>query len=189
MVFSNQKKKNAILLYDNCGVLRGEFPVETAGYNAEFIYDNLVYSITSDQFAQVNSLGQVTGVLKMPSYKQCGEFAYDGSGSIYVLADKVSTKEKAGCVVKLSVTGGEVTEALDMKNIGKLKPVYNASKKKKDWIGLDSIQVVGVNQLLLSSSRYSSIFITFIYISIPYFTIIKIYRFIRISHIRYFLLI
>lgn len=153
----------AILLYDNSGVLRGEIPVFRTGRNAEIIYDNLVYAYAVNGIAQVNSLGQVVGCLDMPkTYRQYGEFAYDGYGSIYLLADSGRNAPKGGNVVKIELSTGEVTEALHMDEV--IPAVFakegkgRSGKSPKDWIGLDSIQVAGTNQLLLGSSRLSSIF-------------------------------
>lgn len=156
------QKKSAVLLYDNSGVLRAEIPVLQTGKNAEVIYDNLVYAYDSNGIAQVNSLGQVVGCLKMPeSYYQYGEFTYDGYGSIYVLADYRGDKAPGGHVVKIELNSGEVTDALSMADV---LPAVLAKEGKagktaqENWINLDSLQVVGTNQLLLGSSKLSSIF-------------------------------
>lgn len=156
------QKKSAILLYDNSGVLRGELPVIQTGKNAEIIYDNLVYAYDSNGIAQVNSLGQVVGCLNMPNnYYQYGEFTYDGYGSIYVLADYKADKAPGGHVVKFEISSGEMTDALSMADVlpSVLAKATKAGKKaQRSWIELDSVQVVGTNQLLLGSSKLSSIF-------------------------------
>jgi hypothetical protein len=156
------RKKNAILLYDNSGVLRGEIPTGIRGYHAEIIYDNLVYSCDSDSLAQINELGQVMGRLDMPSYRQYGEFAYDGAGAVYVLAEPVKKKDSLGTVIKISVNSGEMSEALDLSQISAVTSLYTHRKGSKgkgsNQLKIDSLQVVGTNQLLLSSGAYSAIF-------------------------------
>ena len=54
-VFSKtvSQKKNAILLYDNSGVLRGEFPTKGVGYNAEQIYDTFIYAVKSVTIVEI----------------------------------------------------------------------------------------------------------------------------------------
>lgn len=157
------QKHSAILLYDNSGVLRGEIPtISDAAENAEIIYDNLVYFYDDNKIARINSLGQVVGSISMPGYSLEHEFAYDGYGSIYFIGNtRGRANQPASTVLKVELESEEVTEALHMEDV--LKAVYEKQAKKKssgklDWIGLDSIQVVGTNQLLLGSSRLSSIF-------------------------------
>ena len=160
VVFQNS---NEILLYDNSGVLRGEIPVEgNYARNMEQIYDTMAYASGQNKIVQVNYLGQVTKVHTLGGYKQSGEFKYDGSGNIYVIATangkKTTPKSK---VLRITVENSALKEVVNMDTL--LKSVYNketkkGKKKNLDWIGLDSLEVVGTNQLLLSSKNLSSIF-------------------------------
>ena len=62
-------------------------------------------------------------------------------------------------VLKIDLENKKVSQVLDMDTL--LKSVYARAKKKgnaKNWISLDSIQCTGTNQLLLSSSKLSSVF-------------------------------
>lgn len=152
-------EKSAVLLYDNSGVLRAELPVLQAGRNAEIIYDNLVYAYSSNGIAQVNSLGQVVGVVQSPNYLFTGEFAYDGFGSLYVPGYFLarSSMPVFADILKVELESGDVTQALGGEFLGTL--VRSHLKKGNSRSGfIDSIQVVGTNQLLLSSSGLSSIF-------------------------------
>ena len=155
--------KCAILLYDNSGVLRGEIPLDGyCGRNTSLVYDGVVYPCAEDKIALVNALGQVTKVYKINGYKQSGEFAYDDFGNIYVIATPARKKAvKNSCVVKVELESGKTTVALDMNTM--LASVYkNAVKKANrsnpDWVDLNSVQVTGTNQLLVSSQALSSIF-------------------------------
>ena len=152
------KQKSALLLYDNSGVLRGEIPVKDAGINAEIVYDNLVYQLDMNRLVQINSLGQVVDVIKSSEYSFVGEFAYDGYGSIYTLGESnyISSHPAFPDVLKIELESGEVTNALFGTEIQKV--VESHYKEKVSYPGIDSIQVVGVNQVLLSSSQLSSIF-------------------------------
>lgn len=163
-VFSDtaSKEKNAVLLYDNSGVLRAEFPTKCAGYNMEKIYDTLVYAVDNNTFVRVNELGQVVDCLEIPLHHIYGEFAYDGAGAVYVLAQPVQRSRSLGSVVKVEVNSGDVSDALDLSDIPSLvKLVKKADKsgKRKDrnHMAPDSIQVTGTNQILLGSSKYSTI--------------------------------
>lgn len=163
-VFSDtaSKEKNAVLLYDNSGVLRAEFPTKCAGYNMEKIYDTLVYAVDNNTFVRVNELGQVVDCLEIPLHHIYGEFAYDGAGAVYVLAQPVQRSRSLGSVVKVEVNSGDVSDALDLSDIPSLvKLVKKADKsgklKGRNHMALDSVQVTGTNQLLLGSSKYSTI--------------------------------
>ncbi len=163
-VFSKtvSQKKNAILLYDNSGVLRAELPAKGIGYNAEQIYDTLVYAVDDNTLARVNALGQVVDCLEIPLHHIYGEFAYDGAGAVYVLAQPVQRSRSLGSVVKVEVNSGDVSDALNLSDIPSLvKLVKRADKngklKGRNHMALDSIQVTGTNQILLGSSKYSTI--------------------------------
>ena len=163
-VFSKtvSQKKNAILLYDNSGVLRGELPAKGIGYNAEQIYDTLVYAVDDNTLARVNALGQVVDCLEIPLHHIYGEFAYDGAGAVYVLAQPVQRSRSLGSVVRVEVNSGDVSDALNLSDIPSLvKLVKRADKngklKGRNHMALDSIQVTGTNQILLGSSKYSTI--------------------------------
>ena len=155
-------KKQAVLLYDNSGVLRGEFPTKEIGYNMEQIYDTLVYEVDDNTLARVNELGQVVDCLEIPLHHIYGEFAYDGAGAVYVLAQPVQRSQSLGSVVKVEVNSGDVSDALDLSDIPSLvKLVKRADKsgklKGRNYMAPDSVQVIGINQLLLGSSKYSTI--------------------------------
>lgn len=155
-------KKQAVLLYDNSGVLRGEFPTKEIGYNMEQIYDTLVYEVDDNTLARVNELGQVVDCLEIPLHHIYGEFAYDGAGAVYVLARPVQRSQSLGSVVKVEVNSGDVSDALDLSDIPSLvKLVKRADKsgklKGRNYMAPDSVQVTGINQLLLGSSKYSTI--------------------------------
>ena len=155
-------KKQAVLLYDNSGVLRREFPTKEIGYNMEQIYDTLVYEVDDNTLACVNELGQVVDCLEIPLHHIYGEFAYDGAGAVYVLAQPVQRSQSLGSVVKVEVNSGDVSDALDLSDIPSLvKLVKRADKsgklKGRNYMAPDSVQVTGINQLLLGSSKYSTI--------------------------------
>ena len=156
-------KKKAILLYDNSGVLRSEIPlVDSTGRNMEQIYDTMTYTAGKNLIVQVDYLGKVVKVHKLKGYTESGDFVYDGKGCLYVIASakkkKATPKSK---VIQVTLENSAVKEMVDMDTV--LKSVYEKAKKKAhkknvDWIGLDSIQIMSSNSLLLSSKKLSSIF-------------------------------
>lgn len=156
-------KGYAILLYDNSGVLRGEIPLDKyCGRNMQILYNGIAYACANDKIAVVNPLGQVIKVYKIDKYKQSGEFAYDGFGNFYVIATPNKNKSvKKSCIIKVELETGKTSTALDMNTL--LAPVYRQAvqdegKTNPNWIDLNSVQVTGINQLLISSQALSSIF-------------------------------
>ncbi len=156
-------KNYAILLYDNSGVLRGEIPLDGyCGRNIQMLYNGIAYACADNKIALVNPLGQVTKVYKINGYKQSGEFAYDGFGNFYAIATPNKKKSvKKSCIIKLELESGKTSMALDMNIL--LSTVYkqavkNGGRENPDWIDLNSVQVTGTNQLLVSSQALSSIF-------------------------------
>lgn len=150
-------KQYGILQYDNSGYLRSDIPLNgDASRNMQIIYDTLVYTVSDSQVVRVNDLGQVTGSYAINGYKITGAYAYDGSGSLYLIA--TANRKKAtrnSKILKLELETGDVTEALDLDT---LLPQVHKKIKGKNWININSLQVVGTNQLLLSSAELSSIF-------------------------------
>lgn len=150
-------RQYAILQYDNSGYLRSDIPLNgDVSRNMQVIYDTLVYTVSDSQVVKVNDLGQVTGSYPVNGYQISGPYAYDGSGSLYLIA--TARRKKAtnnSKILKLELETGEVTEALDLDT---LLPQVHKRNKGRNWIDINSIQVVGTNQLLLSSASLSSIF-------------------------------
>ncbi len=153
---SDGKNHYSILQYDNSGCLRSNIPLDGySGRNMQVIYDTLVYTSSANQVVKVNDLGQVTAVYPVTGYQISGEYAYDGSGSIYLIATAIRKKTTNNSkILKLELETGEVTEALDMDT---LLPQVRKRIKGKNWVNVDSIQVTGTNQLLISSAGLSSI--------------------------------
>lgn len=151
------KPQYAMLQYDNSGFLRSDIPLlGDAARNMQMIYDTLVYASGPNQIVKVNDLGQVTDAYGISAYRITGEYAYDGSASIYLIATKDGKKQtKSSKILKLELETKEVTEALDLDT---LMPKVRKKNKGKNWVDVNSIQVVGTNQLLISSAGLSSIF-------------------------------
>lgn len=153
---SDGSKRYTITQYDNSGYLRSDIPLYSGvARNMQIVYDTLVYPVSDNQVVKVNDLGQVTASYAITGYQISGEYAYDGSGSLYLIATSRQKKAtKNSKILKLELETGEVTEALDLDT---LLPQVHKRIKGKDWINVNSIQVVGTNQLLISSAGLSSI--------------------------------
>lgn len=160
---SDGREHNMILQYDNSGILRTEIPLNGyVGRNMQTVYDNLVYECAENQVTKINALGQVMDTYTVNGYRLSGEYAYDGAGSLYLIATALGKNvTKNSKILKLELVSGEASVALDLDTL--LPAVKkNAAKQSKsaerNWIDLDSVQVAGTNQLVLSSRTLSSIF-------------------------------
>ena len=157
-----KRKKNAVLLYDNSGILRTEIPTNNScGRNMEQIYGTLLVASGESQLSQINPLGQVIKTISLSGYRQAGEYTYDGSGNVYLIATAAGKKEApASRVIEVVLETGGVTEMVNMNTL--FKKVYQdavkkSGKKNVNWVELNSVMVQGTNTLLLSSKKLSSI--------------------------------
>lgn len=156
-----KKGKRCISLYDNSGILRGEIPVlADMPEKIIYVYDNMLYACDKNVVVQVSTKGQVMYRYDMPSHTMQGAYTYDGFGNLYVIASKNNKKSVNDAVLEVGLTTGEVAEVADFTEL--LDKVYQAAKpvkgeKKLNWIDLNDIQVMGVNQILVSSHELSSI--------------------------------
>lgn len=157
------KNRYGILQYDNSGVLRSEFPIQCGNaWNMSVIYDNLLITWGPNKMARINSLGQVIQSYSLDGYQIDGEYSYDGSGNIYVIAtENKKNASKNSKILKVSLETGEYDVALDMEKI--LPQYYKKACKKsqkagRDWVLVDSVVAVGNNRLLVSSKSLSTVF-------------------------------
>ncbi|MCH5266961.1 MAG: aryl-sulfate sulfotransferase [Lachnospiraceae bacterium] len=161
---SDGKKHYALLQYDNSGILRANFPLNgSVGRNMQIIYDSLVFQSAPNQIVRMNYLGQVTNSYPVYGYNISGEYVYDGSGSLYMIATANAKNATINSkILKLELESGEVSQELDMDtllpNVYKKAVKKQGKKKAKNWVQVNSIQCTGSNQLLVSSQTLSSIF-------------------------------
>lgn len=160
-VYKDSNKNPVIALYDNTGILRGEIPLKDYhGDGIKTVYDNIAYSYSKTGIAEVSQMGQVMHVFQMPGYEQHHDFVYDGYGNYLVLASRSGKRQKTvqDMVLEVSQSSGKVTELIDLsKLMQEQKNLASSKKKKLNWIGLNSIQVVGVNDIIVSSRELSSV--------------------------------
>lgn len=152
-----------IWLYDNSGYLRGEIPL-IGGTSQKMILfeDNLFFGISSNQFVLVNKLGQVMNHYKLGQYEQYVDYLYNGYGQMWILVTKSGKKSKSikDTVISLDMDSKQITELFSMENL--LKKMEQKAKKPKkakkfDWIGLNAIEQVESDGILLSSRELSTI--------------------------------
>lgn len=146
--------------YDNMGILRGEVPL--IGYRSHrllFSDHTMYYSISENQMAAVNYLGQVVGIYDLGQYNLHHDYVFDDENNILILATDTAQDSVEDVVVKLDTDTGEVTGVLEL---GDLLGDYKAScvvngEDELDWIHINTIQWLGEGDILLSSRETSTI--------------------------------
>lgn len=157
----NAKMPKKILLYDNSGILRGAIPLLGGRCVKVMEYGgNLFYNCSNTKFASVNSLGQVVDAMGTKGYQVVNDYTYDGFGHLYAIATKPGGKTVENRVITLDMASGKVEELLNMDLL--LSSIKKKARKPKttsklDWIGLNSIEYVGSDGILLSSRELSGI--------------------------------
>lgn len=124
------KKHYAITMYDNSGILRANIPTDGyVGRNVQIIYDSLVVQSSKNCLVRINRLGQVTHSYPVYGYHFQGEYAYDGSAGVYLLATADRKNMTVGSkVLKIDLENKKVSQVLDMDTL--LKSVYAVPKRK-----------------------------------------------------------
>lgn len=111
LYFLCPKDKNAILIYDNSAVLRGE--IKTLGIsNGQPVIQgrDFFFAASRTKLVRMNQVGEITGVYAIDGYSGFESFAYDGYGNLFVAA--VKKKEKS--LLRIDVNTGKVAKVRDL---------------------------------------------------------------------------
>ena len=176
---NDSDKLDFMYLYDNDGRIRGEVPL--VGYRSHRLLfpgdGSMVFSTSTTQMAQVNTLGQVVNVWDTGDYELHHDYAFDDDGNLLILASgkgsetdldvdrkgkKKSRKDRTSVedmLIKIDVATGEVTEVI---NLGDIFPALKkkakvASDGDLDWIHINTVQWLGDATVLLSSRETSTV--------------------------------
>lgn len=156
-----------IYLYDNDGILRVEVPLnEYRTDRIVMIDNNMFYSYSKNEFAQVDKLGKVINTYKIDGYEMHHDYIYDSSNNkVIILANKNGEDTIEDRVLTLDLNTKEVKEIINMKDFAldffetAVKPdgknTYGGDEL--DWIHLNSLSL-NENDLILSSREFSTIF-------------------------------
>jgi hypothetical protein len=168
--------------YDNDGILRGEIPILYYRAHRLLFRNNLMYfSVSTRDIVAMNRLGQITRWYNTSdTYLLHHDYAMDSKGNLIVLATNVTKNTIQDAIITINGRTGKVTQLVDL---GDLFPVYKASAKfatmgsssssttndksssfdpdtsstKKDWIHLNTIQLLDDGSAIVSSRETSTI--------------------------------
>ncbi len=156
-VFSGE---NFFYYYDNNGILRGEIPIlNYRCLRLIFQNDKMYYSAGVADFAEMNSLGRLTGIYDLGTYNVHHDYTFDDNGKILMLGTDTTSERVEDRVLSLDPASGELKQVLDLTD---LFPDYYGSCKpdkegKLDWMHINTLQWLGNGTVLLSSRETSSI--------------------------------
>ena len=162
-----------IYLYDNDGVLREEFVLDS--YRADRIIfddDYMYYAYNKKGIVKVNDLGKIEEFYDLGKYSMHHDMIYDKDNNRFViLVNEDGTDTIEDVIITLDLDTKKVEKIVDMKDL--LPEFYlNAVKPEGkntyggyelDWIHLNSLSLIG-DDIVLSSRELSTI----IYISNAY---------------------
>lgn len=146
-------------IYDNDGVQRTELPLESFGTKRLLLFEDLMfYRVSDTKLVGVNRLGQVVKVFRAGQYTFGEDYCFDKNNDILMLASDNRQTSVDDCVILLDRESMSVTELVDL---GDLLPEYKVKCSEKDgvkdWISLNSIDLVEGNRILLSGDKTDTI--------------------------------
>lgn len=174
-VLGHDKNYNSnIYLYDNDGVLREEFVLNS--YRADrIIFDGkyMYYAYKKNGIIKVNDLGKIEEFYNLDNYTMHHDMVYDKDNNrLVILVNEGGADTIEDVVITLDLKTGKINKIIDMKDL--LPEFYlNAVKPEGkntyggyelDWIHMNSLSLIGDNDIVLSSRELSTI----IYISNAY---------------------
>ena len=149
-------------LYDNDGILRSEFAVDSYRTdNIQFIDNHIFYCIDERRLAKVNALGQIVRIYDLEQYEFHHDLVYNKEQNHFlILVNDTQQNTVEDMIISLNLESGEVKEVLDLKDV--LPEAYEKAtlpkdKEKLDWAHINAIQLINNTDVILSFRELSSI--------------------------------
>lgn len=146
-------------IYDNDGVQRAELPLEQYGTKNLLLADGKMYYKVSDtKIVGLNRLGQAEMIYTADGYTFGEDYCLDKNQDILVLASKIGEVSEHDRILLIQRDNGEVTELVDMgKLLLEYKLLCREKGKEKEWIHLNSIDLVDGNRILVGDEATGTI--------------------------------
>lgn len=160
VVFAGENEVAPYLrLYDKGGVQRAEIPLEAYGARRVLLQDGiLIYRVSDTKFAGVNCLGQAVELYETGTASIGADYVLDDKGNLLFLGSDTTQNSVEDCIFRVDRATGEVTKLVDF---GTLLPEYKESKKAGetalDWLGLNSMEWLGDNMVMLSAKAAGTV--------------------------------
>lgn len=146
--------------YDNDGILRGEIPIlDYLSVRLLFQDDAMYVTISEEEIAEINSLGQVTQVYNLGDYRLHHDFVFDSDYNLLILATDTNEESIEDHVISLNRETGEIDYVLDMADLmDDYKQTTGLNNKGNwDWMHMNTIQWMDEGSIILSSRETSTI--------------------------------
>lgn len=150
-----------ILLYDNYGTLRSEIPIKSyRACNILFDNDLMYYSISANEIAAMNNLGQIQAIYDMNEYQLHHDYIFGSKNDLLVLASEENTHTEEDRIISVNLNDGTVTEVIDLSELleNYFRTLdYDKEDEPLDWIHINSIRLVDNDSIIISSRETSTI--------------------------------
>lgn len=178
---NDSDEQDFMYYYDAHGVIRGEIPILFyRSHRLLFRNDLMYFSVSTHQIVGMNSLGRIvkwynTGT----NYILHHDYGMDSEGNLIVLATDLRKQTIQDDIIKIDAKTSKVSRLVDMSDLyasyektAKLASMGSSSKTtnsnsssfdadstatKKDWLHLNTIQVLDDGSVILSSRETSTI--------------------------------
>ncbi len=110
--------KPVIGMYDNSGILRGEFKQKSAsGKRLVITESSFFYPVSKKEIIQVSNFGQIMGVYSFDRYAGVTDFDYDGFENLYVSVipkGQRKKKNKQNILIRYNIKSKEREQVLEL---------------------------------------------------------------------------
>lgn len=173
---NDSEGQDYMFYYDDNGVLRGEIPILYYRSHRLLFKNGIMYfSVSTHDIVGMNRLGRIVKWYSTGSgYILHHDYVMDADGNFVVLATKTGLKTMQDYIIKIDATTGKVSKLLDMGELfgdyrdaatfaslasGSGSTTCNADNcaTKKDWIHLNTIQMLPDGDAIVSSRETSTI--------------------------------
>ena len=146
-------------IYDNDGVQRAELPLNEYGTKNMLFADGMMYyKVSGEKMVGLNHLGQAEVIYTAEGYTLGEDYCLDKNGDILVIAGKSGKTVTYDRILLIERATGNVTELVDMGNLlSEYKTLCKAAGKEKEWIHLNSIDLVDGNRILVGDEATGTI--------------------------------
>ncbi|MFF0988819.1 aryl-sulfate sulfotransferase [Kocuria nitroreducens] len=148
------------LLYDNAGVLRAEFDLESYRTDRlEFYGDTMVTTVGADKVARIDGLGRVVATHVLDGYEMHHDFDVTDDGKLVILATETAKGSVEDVLVSLDLRTGAYEKTVDFTELladYKSRTQPQGPNGVDDWLHLNSVDWSPDGDSVIVSARETS---------------------------------
>ena len=154
----DNEQTDYILLYDNNGTLRSEIPIKSyRACNILFDDSHMYYSTSADEIAVMDNTGQILTVYSMGDYQLHHDYIFGSENDLLVLASRENAETEEDRILSVDLDDGTVTELIDLADLFADYLDSLTADEPLDWMHINSIRLIGVDSIIISSRETSTI--------------------------------